>query len=580
MLYDIVIRGGTVIDGTGEKRYVADIALAEGRIAKIGDIAKQGAREIDANGLIVAPGVVDLHAHYDAQLHWDPYCTASGWHGTTSVMIGNCGFGFAPVRPGDSDRYMLMMENTEQVPYDAMKRTMPWTWETFAEWLDHLRQLPKGLNIATYLPMNALLSYVIGADQSKKRPATEAERTEMRRILNEAMDAGACGFSFSFMGAEGNSHVDYDQSPMPTDVMDPQEAYILADVLRERGDGIIQVIVEFPGAPVRRRDVIEELARRSGRPVLHNITVAGVDREQHLEVLRWLDAANAKGLDIWSQGAAGRKPHEILPLDYNNWDSQPIFREISAVHSREGKIELIQSDDYRARFTQTYRPGLLASRSLEHWILVQAGDATRFEPFEGRYLPEIAEQLGISVAEVFLDLLSESRFECMFSNPVTGLDDGVSVAELFRHPRVLTGISDGGAHSKHGNSGFWSTDLLVLLTRDTGQMSLEEIHALLSARNARVAGFVDRGTLQEGSWADVMIYDWEKLDFEPKFAYEKVYDLPGGDWRKVKRPVGIRYVLVNGEIIMEDGAKTGATPGLVLTSEPEVSSLASREAAE
>ncbi|AEG49786.1 Amidohydrolase 3 [Sphingobium chlorophenolicum L-1] len=566
MPYNIVVRGGIVIDGTGNDRFVGDIGISDGRITKIGDIPERGAREIDATGLIVAPGVVDLHTHYDAQLHWDPYCTASGWHGTTSVMLGNCGFGFAPVRPGDSHRYMLMMENTEQVPYDAMKRTMSWDWETFPQWLDHLRQLPKGVNVATYLPMNALLSYVVGADEAKTRSATESERAEMRRILNEAMDAGACGFSFSFLGAEGNSHVDYDQTPMPTDVMDPQEAYLLADVLGERGEGAIQVIVEFPNVAGARRDVVEELARRSKRPVFHNIIVAGTDLEVHREVMDWIDKANAKGLDIWSQGFTFRKPLDIDPLNYNNWDSSPIFRELSAAHSRDDKVALVRSAEFRNRFESTYGPNTLSSRrSLERFILMHSGPASRFEQFEGKYLPEIAEEQGRTVAQVFLDILDESGFDCMFSNPLTGLDDGESVADVTRHPKVLPGLSDGGAHSKHGNGGFWSTDMIILLTRETNQMSLEDLHAALSARNARAAGFTDRGTLKVGSYADIMIYDHATIHYEPQLPYERVYDLPGGDWRKVKRAVGMRYVLVNGEVTMVDGVETGATPGLLLS---------------
>jgi N-acyl-D-aspartate/D-glutamate deacylase len=567
MPHDLIIRGGTVVDGTGADRFVADIAVSGDRIAAIGDLADVSAREeIDARGLIVAPGIIDLHTHYDAQLHWDPYCTASGWHGTTSVMIGNCGFGFAPVQPGMADRYMYMMENTEQVPYDAMKRSMPWTWRTFPEWMDNLRWLPKGINIATYLPMNALLSYVIGADEAKTRPATAAERAEMRRILGEAMDAGASGFSFSFLGAEGNSHVDHDQTAMPTDVMAAEEAYNLAEVLRARDQGAIQCIVELPSVPEPRRWIVEELARRSGRPVLHNIVVAAAGQAHCRSVMRWLDEVSAKGLNIWSQGFTFRKPLEIDPLNFNNWDSAPIFRELSAAHTAEEKLHLIRNTDYRARFERDYNPRLFSEgRELECYMIAEAEGDPEWQAYQDRYLPEIAAELGRTVPQLFLDILDDTGFKVVFVNP-SSLDESAHLAELLRHPRVLPGVSDGGAHSKHGNGGFWSTDMIMQLTRETSAMRLEDLHHRLSARNAQVAGFTDRGVLVPGAFADLIAYDWEKLNYDPPVRYEKLYDLPGGDWRKVKRAVGMRYIVVNGQITFEDGVETGTVPGRILQS--------------
>ncbi|WP_337185245.1 amidohydrolase family protein [Phenylobacterium sp.] len=580
MTYDLIIRGGSIIDGTGAPRFIGDIAVKGGRIARIGKVEGRGDKELDATGLIVAPGVIDLHAHYDAQLHWDPYCTASGWHGTTTCMISNCGFGFAPVRPGMADRYMRMMENTEQVPYDAMARTMPWTWETFPEWLDHLRSLPKGVNIASYLPVNPLLSYVIGPDEAKTRPATAAERAEMRRIMHEAMDAGAAGFAFSHLGAEGNSHVDHDQSPMPSDVMAAEEAYNLADVLRERGEGVIQTLVELPGMADPPRKIVEELARRSGRPVLHNILVAsGINPEQHRSVLRWLDEMAAEGLEVWSQGATFRKPLEITPMHYNNWDAIPIFRALSAAHTREEKVALVRSADYRERFEREYDAGRMweVGGPLEVYVLMEAGPAKAFEPFIDKPLAEIAQQTGRSTPGVFLDLLEQSNMEALVLSPVAGSPDYNAVAEIVRHPRVLPGISDGGAHSKHGNGGFWSTDMILMMHRESQLFSLEELHAALSARSAQAARLRDRGTLTVGAFADIMVYDIERLNYDPPLRYEVLHDLPGGDWRKVKRAVGIRYTIVNGDVTFVDGECTGAVPGVIVDHQSRTGTLRAAE---
>lgn len=569
MSYELVIRKGTIIDGTGAPRFVGDIAIHGGRIAGIGaNLSSRGRREIDAAGLIVAPGVIDLHTHYDAQLHWDPYCTTSSWHGTTTVVIGNCGFGFAPVRPGMGDRYMRMMENTEQVPYEVMRMSMPWDWQTFPQWIEHLRALPKGINVATYLPMNALLSYVIGPDEAKKRPATAEERRQMRELLHEAMEAGASGFGFSFLGAQGNSHVDYDQSPMPSDVMSADEAYNLARVLAERKYGTIQILCELPGMNQPRRDVAENLAKISGRPVLHNILLGSdTNEEQHRSILRWLDDVRAQGLDIWSQCFSFRKPLEITPMHYNVWDSIPVFRTLSMATSVEAKMTLARDPEYRARLRREYDPAAMsvAGGALERYVVVTAGGSATAAGQEGRTLADIAERCGRPLTDVFLDCLIESNMSVMFSNNENGTRRVDVIAEILRHPRVLAGISDGGAHSKHGNGGYWSTDLLLWLTRETGAFQAEEVHHLLSGRNAQAFGFRDRGLLKPGYAADVMIYDPDKLDYYPRGHYEVVHDLPGGDWRKVTRARGIRYSLVNGEVTFKDGECTGAVPGRIVS---------------
>ena len=491
MTHDLVIRGGVVIDGTGAPKRVADIAVDKGVIVSIGEIADRGAKEIDASGLIVAPGVIDLHTHYDAQFHWDPYCTTSGWHGTTTVVLGNCGFSFAPVSPGMSDRYMRMMENTEQVPYEVMKLSMGWEWETFPEWLNHLRALPKGLNIASYLPMNPLLAYVVGADEAKARPATAAERKQMRDLLHEAMDAGASGFALSHMGEEGNNHLDWDQSCMPTDAMDPEEAYNLARVLRERGEGVIQILCELPGSPSPRRHVAEELARISGRPVIHNILLGSdTNPEQHRSILRWLDEMNAKGHNMWSQCFAFRKPLEITPLHFNVWDSVPVFRLLSMASTLEAKLALVRDPAYRDRMRREYNPldmGVAGGR-LEAYMVVDPAGSALLAGREGQMLEGIAAEISRPITDVFLDSLIQSDMRVMFSNDDNGTRKIETIAEIMRHPRVLAGISDGGAYCKHGNGGYWSTDFLIWLCAENDAFTREQVHQMLSQRNARAFG--------------------------------------------------------------------------------------------
>ncbi|HKY93452.1 MAG TPA: amidohydrolase family protein [Nevskiaceae bacterium] len=566
--HDLLLRGGTVVDGTGGPRRVADVAIGDGVIRAIGALDGHGAaRVVEAQGLIVAPGVIDPHTHYDAQVNWDPWATASGWHGMTSAVIGNCGFGYAPVRPELRVRSMQMMVNTEQIPYAAQAAGLPWTWETFPQWLDHLRRLPKGVNLASFLPVNPLLVHVMGLEAAKSRPATTDERRRLRALLHEAMDAGAAGFAFSYLGVEGNSHVDFDMTPMPSDLMAPEEAFNLCVVLRERGEGIVQLLSEMPATPDpgARRAFVEELARRSGRPVIQNVLVPVRGHpEFHRSGLAWLDACREKGLEVWMQAFLARGWTEFHIMDMNAWDAIPVFRAMTAASTVDARLALACSTAYRERLRREYRADAMyqALGPLEAHVLLHAGSDT-FRADEGRTLAQIAADRGAGITDLFLDVLVAGGMQSQFRVDTMIAEEPEWIAELLRHPRILAGSSDGGAHGKFHCGGQWSTDVIQYLSRETHTCTLEELHAALSAKPARLLGWSDRGTLAPGQAADVLVYDHAQLGYT--FGrYDVLHDLPGGEWRRVAPARGVRMVIVNGVPTFEDGTCTGATPGRVL----------------
>ena len=573
---DTIIRGGTVVDGSGRPRRVTDVGIAAGRVVRIGDLAGLAAREdIDARGLIVAPGVIDPHTHYDAQVYWDPYCTNSGWHGVTSVVVGNCGFGFSPCHKADRERYMLMMENTEQVPLEAMRAALPWDWESFPEWVASIRSIRKGVNLGAFLPLNSLMIWVMGYEAAKTRPATDTERAEMRRLLHEAMDCGALGFGFSYL-QETNTHKDIDGSPMITDAMHEEEAFNLARVLAERGEGVIQALVETSPLNVENRAFTEKLAEISGRPVLHTvIMVAEGHPERHRDILKWLDDTSARGLNIYSQALCFRfMPMAFVVKDFDGWQSEPIFNEFQ--HPGDGdtidaRVAKALDPDYRARLAAEVEHVAYYAK-VPAMQLVDAAGSSRFAPHVGKTFEEIGKAEGQPATDAFLDLCVETRLACEVCPPrdVPNLNHAV---ELNAHPRVLPGTSDGGAHVKFWSGGQYGADLIAWLVRDEKKISLEHMHHKLSAVPAQALGWTDRGVIAEGKAADIMIYDLARLGV-PTAAYETVHDLPRGDWRRVARAQGIRWILVNGEVTFHDNACSGATPGRLLSLHPQLELIA------
>ena len=334
--YDVIIKGGTIVDGLLTPRYVSDLAIKDGKIAQIGGLGgSQADKVIDASGLIVAPGFVDLHTHYDAQIQWDPYLTLSGWHGVTTVAIGNCGFGFAPCRPEDQDRAMLALTRNEAIPFDAMKIGMSWDWVTFPEFLDRMQhRVPKGINMISYVPLTPIYAWVMGWDESKKRRPTEDELKEMCRLVEEGIAAGACGWSAQVSG-QNSGQRDYDGTPMVTDLMTDEEILTFGRLLGELDQGFIQLTYSQSGDDGRRLQdeqlrLYERLAEASHRPILYQIVEPDdQDPNQHQMKLRWLEETHRRGLRLYGQGLTARTGFEFTFMDWNLFDQSPLWREVT-----------------------------------------------------------------------------------------------------------------------------------------------------------------------------------------------------------------------------------------------------------
>jgi N-acyl-D-amino-acid deacylase len=574
MDYDLVIRNGSVVDGTRLPRYRADVGVRGGKVVKIGRIPKTATanRVLEADGCIVAPGFVDLHTHYDAQIHWDPYCTISGWHGVTSVVLGNCGFGFAPVKPVDRERALMMMTRTEQIPYESMKEGMPWKWETLPEWLDTLDNLPKGVNVVSYVAVSPLMVYVMGLEAAKSRPATPAERAEMKRLLDEAMEAGACGFSIQRLGQ--NSHqADVDGTPMPTDCMADDDVLALAEVLRDRDEGFIQITQAQHGAAVdeagntRDRAFIEVLAATAQRPIVYNsVGVVDDPADFHVKAMDWIHKCNEKGLRVYAQGQTIRSWFSFSLEHWNLYDSSPAWNAATQGTIDEKMVKLADlavREQMKAEHSKLMATGTNVMPESLTVVSVPPG-APDLQKYVGRVIGDIAAEQAKHPTDAMLDIAVAGKLKVEFRTASITSENADKVGALVCDPYVIPGISDGGAHTKFFTGGSYTTDVLTWLVRDTGKMSLEEAHYHLSYLPAQAAGFLDRGFLREGAPADIVVYDLAKLKRTPEWEFEIVHDLPANEWRRVQRSEGYRWTLVNGEITFEDGVCTGATPGRLL----------------
>ena len=551
--YDLVIRGGTVVDGTGLPRIRADVGIKNGKVAMVsGRIAAGGAKELDASGCIVAPGAIDLHTHYDAQLNWDPYASLSGWFGVTSLTVGQCGFGFAPTRPEDRDLNMRMMNRIEAIPLESMRQGMRWDWETFPEYMDSLDRQGLGVNVGALVPFSPLRGYVLGMMEARERTSvTEAELNQMKQILRDSMKAGAFGIS-----ADKNlEDRPEDGSWLPSHVASKEEFLGLARVMREFGVGQIGWTIGISDDRPEQRDMLAEMARISGRP-LH--VVLGDD-----EGYEWLEQMRQEGLPILAQQGSVPTIAEFKLSEYNLFDYMPNWVQ-PLVGTKEERIAKLSEDGIRDGMKKDVidRP-----HPRTDWAQVQVVEVAleRNLKYEGLSIADIATAEGKHPLDAFLDIALDEDLETEFAHPADAAGRDEARAERLSNPFVHISVSDGGAHTRFLVNSVWPVYFLAHWIRDYGLMSLEQGHQKMSALPAWFSDMKNRGTLRVGDYADIMIYNMDELGLlydKPRFET----DFPGGEKRLVQKPTGMRYIIVNGAVTFIDNECTGALPGKLLRS--------------
>ena len=557
--FDLVIRGGTIVDGTGIPRYKADLAVKNGRVARIsGKISPGGAREIDASGCIVAPGAIDLHTHYDAQLNWDPYASLSGWFGVTSLTIGQCGFGFAPTRPDDRDLNMRMMNRIEAIPLDSMRKGIRWDWETFPEFMDSLERQGLGLNIAPLFPFSPMRGYVLGMMESRERTqVTEAELNRMKEIFHEAMKAGAFGFS-------GNKDVNdrpEDGGFLPSHVASNEEFLALADVLGEFGVGCLGWTMGGMQDTQEAQWLLAEMIRRSGRPL-----TAGANSTD--EGLSWLAECRAEGLPLINQEISmnfmtrSGDGSEFTLAEYNLFDYMPNWIEPLVGSAAERAVKL-RDPRNRELMKQDVLDNPNNRNNYGTLQVVQVMHERNYQ-YEGMTMEELGNAMNKHPLDAWFDLALDEDLETYFSHPF-GTSEDETREKLITNPYAHISISDGGAHTRYLTMSSWPVHWLSHWCRDKGTVTLEQAHYKISTLPAWIASMKDRGMLRIGSWADIIIYNQDELGY----LYDKpiyAHDFPGGERRLVQKPRGLLYTIVNGTVTFEDNDCTGALPGKLLRS--------------
>ncbi len=566
--FDLVIRGGTVVDGTGAAPFEADVGVKDGRIACVGRIAASGAEEIDARGQIVTPGFVDIHTHYDGQATWDTRMQPSSWHGVTTVVMGNCGVGFAPCKPADHDRLIQLMEGVEDIPFPVLAEGLPWNWESYPDYLDALSTRRFDVDIASQLPHAALRVFVMGERGANREPATAADIQAMSSLAKRAMEAGAIGFGTS----RTLNHRSSDGSPIATLTAGEDEltgiAMGMAHAGLGAGKGVLQVVSDF-NDPAAEFAMLRRIVAKSGRPLSFSLLQSPRDPEQWRFMLEQMSQAKQAGLQIRAQVAT--RPVGVLfglELTVNPFSTHPSYRAIAKL-SLDERVARLCDPTFRAQLLSEEAdspraPGLSPMRSWERMYLM--GEEPDYEPTPDTSLAAIAAERGADPYVLALDHMLTDGGRGMIYLPLLNYAQNTldPAYQMLQHDCVVPGLSDGGAHVGMICDGSFPTTNLVHWTRDRvrgPKLPLEHMIKAQCRDTAETVGLYDRGLVRPGYRADLNVIDYGRLKL---LAPRVAYDLPTGGRRLIQRAEGYSATVVAGEVTYRDGAPTDALPGRLL----------------
>jgi len=554
---DIVIRNGTVIDGTGAPGKRADVAVSNKRILEIGEYKGKAAKTIDAEGLVVAPGFIDPHTHYDAQICWDGATTPSSWHGVTTVVMGNCGVGIAPCRPAAREIAMRDLVNVEAIPFEVLNAGITWDWETFPQYLDAAAKRKPALNLAFLAPLTPLRHYVMG-EASMERSASVEETDKIKALLGEALDAGAFGFSSTLL----NQHLGYQGRPLACRNASREELKAYCNALRERRKGAIEIAMtkQIGVLDEPELELLDFMLAESGRPIT---VIAFFDRDDISEAVR---TSLRKAAPLIARGARPQTSPLPLTREVNmrnpfSFAGFPSWKRVFEDKSKAAQAAVYKDGAFRNRFREELRNPI----GFGNWsrIAVHEVKNPALKKHEGKTVAELALEQGKDGVDAFLDLTLADDLENEFT--MKSFNNRVDrMAELLNDKNILLGLGDGGAHLDMLCDSGYPTYVLGTWVRERKVLTLEEAVRRMTSDPADFFGIRDRGRIKPGLAADLAIFS--EKDVSSGARPERLYDLPGGAKRMVMRSRGIEYTLVNGEVTWEKGELTGAASGKVLKS--------------
>ena len=564
-MYDLIIKNGTVYDGTGDKPFIADIAIKGRKIEAIGELDEVSKQTINAEGKIVAPGFVDIHTHYDGQVTWDPYLRPSTYHGVTTVVMGNCGVGFSPCKPEERDWLISLMEGVEDIPGTALHEGINWQWESFPEYLDILENKPLAIDVGTQIPHGAVRAYVMGQRGINREEATQEEIDRMSQLVKEAIQAGAFGFSTS----RTEKHRDSSGALTPSITAHKNELVSIANSIGELNSGVLQGISDFYDFE-SEFDIFKEMSQSSGRPI--SITVEQMDQRPDWwrQLLDGIESAQNEGINMYGQVPPRATGINMgLEVTLNPFTFYPSFYDLSK-KSLEEKVATMRDPKFKKKLLSE-QPVSIGNPLVEEITqsfnkMFRLGDPANYEPDPDSSFEAIAKKQNISPQEVAYDCLLEKEGKALIYHPLFNYLPGNLdfVEKMLNHPYSISGLGDAGAHCGAISDASFPTTLIQHWGRDRTRgkkIPLEKLISMQTLETSRLLGISDRGVLKEGYKADINVIDFDNLTLhEP----EVLHDLPAGGRRLVQKASGYEYTIVSGQIAFENGEATGALNGRLI----------------